>query len=253
VSARAGRAAERRGLGGDIVPGVHAVRALLRSGERRVRKLLVADERAGALDEIVHLASERGVRVQRADAARVRQESRVESSQGVVAIADAVEPVTLGELLSAGDAFVVAFDGVTDPRNLGAVLRTAEAAGATGAIVTRHRGTVLTPAAVKAAAGAVERVPIALVGGAPGALEQASRAGVWTVGLDAGGDGEIFDLELADRPLVLVLGAEGAGLARLTRQRCDVLARIPMHGSIESLNVSAAAAVACFEIARRRH
>jgi 23S rRNA (guanosine2251-2'-O)-methyltransferase len=147
----------------------------------------------------------------------------------------------------------VALDGVTDPRNLGAVLRTAEAAGATGAIVPRRRAALLVPAAAKAAAGAIEHVPIAFVGGLPAALDIAARAGVWTVGLDADGTDSVFDLELADRPLVLVLGAEGGGLARLTRERCDVLAGIAMHGQLESLNVSAAAAVACFEIARRRH
>ena len=105
---------------------------------------------------------------------------------------------------------------------------------------------------MKAAAGAVEHLPIAAVSGVAAALEQASRAGVWSVGLDADGDTTIADLGIADRPLVLVLGAEGTGLARLVRARCDVLARIPMVGPIESLNVSSAAAVACFEVARHR-
>ena len=111
----------------------------------------------------------------------------------------------------------------------------------------------MTPVVAKAAAGAIEHLPIALTGGIPTALDRARRAGCWTIGLDVGADDRsLFDLELADQPLVLVLGSEGRGLARLTSARCDVLVSIPMRGAIVSLNVSAAAALACHEIARRR-
>ncbi len=241
-------------LGGERVPGLRAVHELLTARTRRVRRLIVSTERdrSPLLDEILDLADDAGVSVERVDAERVRDEARVEAPQGVVALADPIGPARLDDLLAHPSAFLVALDGVTDPRNLGAVLRSAETAGATGAIVPRHRSALLSPAAVKAAAGAIEHIPIALVGGVPAALEQAARADVWTIGLDAAGDTAVFDVDLADRPLALVFGAEGAGLARLTRDRCDVVARIPMHGQLESLNVSAAAAVACFEIARRR-
>ncbi|MDQ1461637.1 MAG: rRNA (guanosine2251-2-O)-methyltransferase, partial [Actinomycetota bacterium] len=104
----------------------------------------------------------------------------------------------------------------------------------------------------KAAAGAIEYLPIELVGGIPASIERAARAGCWSVGLDERGDRSLFDLDLADQPIMLVLGSEGSGLARLTRDRCDVLVEIPMHGKLESLNVSAAATLACHEIARRR-
>jgi len=236
------------------VPGRRAVRELLAARSRRVKSVWVAAGRDAdpLLDEIVALAEAAGVSVRTVDAERVREEARTEAPQGVVAIAAPVEAVRFDELCAAPDAFIVALDGVTDPRNLGAVLRIAETAGATGAVVPRHRGALLTPAAVKAAAGAVEHVPIALVAGVPAALEDARRAQVWSVGLDAEGDTTVDALTVADAPLVLVLGAEGRGLSRLARDRCDVLARIPMHGRLESLNVSAAAAVACFEIARRR-
>ena len=110
----------------------------------------------------------------------------------------------------------------------------------------------LTPAVAKAAAGALEYLPVAFVSGVPGALDRARRAGVWCAGLDADGEQSLYELSVADAPLVLVLGAEGSGLSRLARARCDVVASIPMHGHIASLNVSAAAAVACTEIARRR-
>jgi 23S rRNA (guanosine2251-2'-O)-methyltransferase len=110
----------------------------------------------------------------------------------------------------------------------------------------------VTPAVTKAAAGAVEHLPMALVGGVPAALARLRDQGVWVVGLDGGGPTSLFDLNLADEAVALVLGAEGAGLYRLARQRCDVVASIPLHGHLASLNVSVAGALACFEVARRR-
>ncbi len=204
------------------------------------------------VDEITSRAEAASVRVRHVDADEVNREAGIETAQGVVARADPLVPTSLASLLDDSRAFLVALDGVTDPRNLGAVLRSAVAAGATGAVVPRRRSVLLTPAAVKAAAGAVEYLPVALTGGVAAALEQAARVGVWTVGLDADGDTPIDEVAVTDRPLVLVLGAEGRGLARLVRERCDVVASVPMVGPVESLNVSAAAAVACFEVARRR-
>jgi 23S rRNA (guanosine2251-2'-O)-methyltransferase len=244
----------RESLGGDRVPGRRAVRELLVAGRRAVKTVWVARgrEQSWVLDEIAELAADAGAQLHMVDAERVRAEARADTPQGVIALAAPVTPVALDDLAGAADAFLVALDGVTDPRNLGAVLRAAETAGATGVVLPRHRSALLTPAAVKAAAGAVEHLPIALVSGVPAALEQLGRAGVWTVGLDADGDTPIFELAVADRPLALVLGAEGRGLSRLARERCDLLASIPIHGHVESLNVASAAAIACFEVARRR-
>jgi 23S rRNA (guanosine2251-2'-O)-methyltransferase len=149
-------------------------------------------------------------------------------------------------------AFLVALDGVTDPGNLGAILRSAECAGVTGAILPRHRAVHVTPAATKAAAGAVEHVPMAVVGGLPSAIADLRRAGVHVVGLDGAAPQSLYDVEGADTPICLVLGAEGRGLSRLVRERCDQVVSIPMAGALGSLNVSAAAALACFEIARHR-
>ena len=148
--------------------------------------------------------------------------------------------------------FLVVVDGVTDPQNLGALLRSAECAGVTGFVLPRLRSAHVTPTVTKVAAGAIEHVSIAVVPGVPGALQELERLGVWTVGLDERGSETVFNLPLGDRPIALVIGAEGRGLAPLSRQRCDVLARIPLHGSIDSLNVSAAGAVAMFEVARQR-
>ena len=148
--------------------------------------------------------------------------------------------------------FLLALDGITDPGNFGAVLRTAECAGVTGVVLRSHRSARITPTVAKAAAGAVEHLRFAVVGGIPSALRTLSSHDVWTVGLDAAGPRPLHELELAGEAVALVLGAEGRGLARLVAQRCDVLASIPMHGTLGSLNVAAAAAVACFELARRR-
>jgi 23S rRNA (guanosine2251-2'-O)-methyltransferase len=173
----------------------------------------------------------------------------------VVAWAQPVLAVPLADLLvmqAGAPPFLLVLDGVTDPGNFGSLLRTAACAGATGVVIGRHRSAPLTPAALKAAAGAVEKVPIALAAGIPAVLQQLSQAGVWTVGLDPAGPGDLWQTTLLDGPVALVLGSEGSGLSRLVRQRCDMLVRIPQGGALESLNVAAAGAVACFEVARQR-
>ena len=239
-------------LGGDRVEGRRAVIELLTAGRRRVRTVWVASERSHDLAEIADIATRRGVQVREVTRDELDDLSATEVPQGVVADADPIEPAAVDDLLAAPSAFVVALDGVTDPQNLGAVLRTAETTGATGIVLPRHRAAHITPAAAKAAAGAIEYLPIAAVAGIPAVIIQAARADVWTIGLDAGGDVTIDELTVADRPLMLVLGAEGRGLSRLARERCDVVARIPMHGHVASLNVSAAAAIACATVARLR-
>ncbi|MCB0955839.1 MAG: RNA methyltransferase, partial [Ilumatobacter sp.] len=144
-------------------------------------------------------------------------------------------------------------DGVTDPGNLGALLRCCDGAGVQGVVLPRHRAVHVTPTVAKAAAGAAEHVPMALVGGLPTALARMKEAGIWVVGLDDEADRSLFDLgDLASDGICLVLGAEGAGLSRLVRERCDLIVSIPMRGRLSSLNVSAAAALAVYEVTRHR-
>lgn len=235
------------------------MRELLLAGRRRVREVLVADDTddLAGLQDVVDLALDLHVPVREVGANRLRSEARTEAPQGVVARAAPLPESDLDDLVAGPPdgppAFLVALDGVTDPGNLGAVLRSAEGAGATGVILPRHRAARVTPTAAKAAAGAIEHLPMALVGGLPAALARLRDRGVWVVGLDAGGDHELFDLPLtADQPVALVLGAEGAGLSRLVRRRCDAVASIPLLGHLGSLNVSAAGALACYEVTRRR-
>ena len=239
-------------LGGDRVEGRRAVAELLTAGRRRVRTVWVASERSDDLAEIADIATRRGIQVRELTREELDDLSATEVPQGVVADADPIEPTAVDDLLTAPSAFLVALDGVTDPQNLGAVLRAAETAGVTGIVLPRHRSAHITPAAAKAAAGAIEYLPIATVAGIPAVIIQAARADVWTIGLDADGDVAIDDLTVADRPLMLVLGAEGRGLSRLARERCDVVASVPMHGHVASLNVGAAAAIACATVARLR-
>lgn len=244
------RGQQRSELGGEQVEGRHAVIELLRAGRRRVHAVYVARADDGRNDE--EIAALAGERLRVVPAGKLAGMARSDVHQGVIARADPLRVAELDGLLAADDAFLVALDGVSDPHNLGAILRSAETAGATGVVLPRHRAARVTPVVAKAAAGAIEHLPIALVGGIPAALERAARAGCWTVGLDERGDRSLFDLDVADQRLVLVLGAEGRGLARVSRARCDVVAHIPMRGELASLNVAAAAALACHEVARRR-
>jgi 23S rRNA (guanosine2251-2'-O)-methyltransferase len=240
------------GLGGEQVEGRRAVLELLRAGKRTVRTVNIATnvDDDPLIAEITELAQS-SLRIVPPE--RLAQLARTETHQGVVALAAPLRAVDFDKLLEAENAFLVAVDGVTDPRNLGAIMRVAETAGATGVVVPRHRSAHVTAAVTKAAAGAIEYLPIALVGGIPAALERARRAEVWTVGLDEHGDSALNALDLGDQRIMLVLGAEGRGLARLSRERCDMLVRIPMYGRVPSLNVATAAALACHEVARRRH
>jgi 23S rRNA (guanosine2251-2'-O)-methyltransferase len=245
-------------LGGDQVEGHHAVQELLAAERRRVKALWVARSGPGddGLVEIIVLARRQQVPVQLKSLEALAGAARTSSPQGVIAWAEAVRAVPLAELLEpvvpGPPPFLLVLDGVTDPGNFGALLRTAVCAGATGVVIGRHRSAPLTPAALKSAAGAVEKVPIALVPGIPGALRPLAEAGVWTVGLDPAGPTDLWRTTLLDGPVAVVLGSEGSGLSHLVRQRCDVLARIPQSKALGSLNVAAAGAVACFEVARQR-
>ena len=166
--------------------------------------------------------------------------------------APAAAPPTATATGESSQVLLLVVDGVTDPGNLGAILRTAECAGVTGVVLPRHRAARITPTVAKRAAGAIEHLRFAPVSGIPTALATIAELGVWSVGLDVTADQTIWDLPIADAPLALVLGAEGRGLSRLVRQRCDVTARIPVSGRLDSLNVSGATAVALFEVLRRR-
>jgi len=211
-------------------------------------------DNAPVLDEILELAREQRVPVRTVRAFELDDLARSEVHQGVIARAAALEPVSVDALVEERSTppFLLVLDGVTDPHNLGAVLRSALAAGVTGIVLPKHRSAHVTPTVAKAAAGAIEHLDIALVPGIPSALERLSRLKVWSVGLAADGDVDLDEVQVLTEPVALVLGAEGSGLSSLTRARCDVVARIELTGPVESLNVSATGAVACFAVSRAR-
>lgn len=213
-----------------------------------------------AVADIVEIAAARRVPLLHVARARLEREARSEAPQGVLAHAAEIPEADLGELTrvngpGAGRTpFLVAVDGVTDPGNLGAIIRSCDGAGVSGVLLPRHRSVHVTPTVAKASAGAVEYVPMALVPGLPAALKQLSERGIWIVGLDDGADRSLYEIgPLATEPICFVLGAEGAGLSRLVRERCDSIVSIPMAGRISSLNVSTAAAISLYEVSRLRH
>jgi len=237
------------------VEGYHAVHELLVAGRRRVRQLWVCESSSHNVSHLAQAAATRGLSAVRQPAEVVNEVSRTGAHQGVIAWAEPVPAVPLGSLFGMEPTttpFLVVLDGVTDPGNFGAILRSAACAGVTGVVIGKHRSAPLTPAAVKAAAGAVEWVPIAEAAGIAGSIAQLGRAGIWAIGLDPSAREAIWQAPVLDGPVALVLGAEGRGLSPLVRQRCDALVKVPQIGPLGSLNVAAAAAVGCFEVARRR-
>lgn len=248
---------KERSLGGDQVEGRQSVRELLKARKRRTKEIWLSDsvERVGIIEEILDLAFDLRVPVATVSRTKLDNAAGSEGSQGIVAFAEKLTESNLDELVKARNGvkpFLVVLDGVTDPYNLGAILRTAECAGVTGVVLPEHRSVHVTPSATKSAAGAIEYLKIAMVPGIPAALKDLSKAGVWSVGLDADAEQTIFDVTLYDEPVALVFGAEGKGLSPLASQRCDLLASIPQFGHVPSLNVSNAAALGMFEVARTR-
>jgi 23S rRNA (guanosine2251-2'-O)-methyltransferase len=237
------------------IEGRNAVREALRGGvpvERvRIAEGLKADP---AIDEIVRLAREAGVPVDRVTRRELDRASERGSHQGVIADAAPFAFTPLQEVLDAtsdaDSALVVALDHVTDPGNLGAIVRTAEVAGAAAVVVPERRSAAVTPAAYKAAAGAFAYLPVVQETNLVRALEKLKAAGFWIAGADGAAEQTAWDAPL-DGKLVLVLGAEGEGLSRLVRETCDFLVRLPQSGRVDSLNVAQAAAVLAYEWVRR--
>ena len=249
---------DKEGLGGNQVEGRQAVRELLSAGRRPVTTLAIAEgmDAAPILDEIEDLAARRRVKIDYLSKKRLDSLARTESSQGVVALARPIPETPLEDLCQPTKRgkvpFLLVLDGVTDHHNLGSILRSAECAGVTGIVLPRHRSAHLSPTVTKVAAGAIEYLPMSLVAGVPTALTQLAALGVWSVGLVGEAKDPLYGLDLGSQPVALVLGSEGNGLAALTRKRCDSLAAIPQHGTLSSLNVATAGAIACFDVARQR-
>jgi 23S rRNA (guanosine2251-2'-O)-methyltransferase len=235
-----------------IIYGLNPVLEALRAG--RARKIRVGARGDRRIDEVIAMAQKRGVPIDRVDGAALERAARGGVHQGIVAEVDAPREYGIDDLIATAQheaPLLVVLDGVEDPHNVGAILRTVDAAGAHGVIRQARHAASLDGAAAKASAGAVSSVPVATVVNIARAIEELKEAGVWTVGLAADAP-ETYDAIDLTAPTAVVLGAEGSGLRRLVRERCDRLASIPMSGVVESLNVSVAAGVMLFEAKRQR-
>jgi 23S rRNA (guanosine2251-2'-O)-methyltransferase len=238
----------------EILFGLHPVEEALRSGTRKFDHVCFARERQDVrLEKLIQGCRDAGIKTRLDTRDQLTKLARTEAHQGVVAMVRPRQFLEVSDLLEGTQAnrMLLALDGVEDPQNLGALLRTAEGAGVAGVVVTERRSAPLSPVAVKASAGAAEHVKIARVVNLVRALEELKKRDLWCIGLDERGsvDYDQFDFSIG---CVLVLGREGYGLHDLTKRTCDHLLRIPMAGRVHSLNVSAAAAVVLYEAARQR-
>jgi 23S rRNA (guanosine2251-2'-O)-methyltransferase len=242
-----------------VLYGVNPVRELLRAGGEGLSELWVAEgsQTSRALGEVERLARDAGAKLRTAPRPKLDRLAGTTHHQGVVAVVADYRYRDLGDLVDAAAAsgappLLVLLDGIEDPQNLGAVIRSAHALGAHGVVITKDRAAGITPAAAKASAGAVEHCPVARVTNLSHALEELKEAGLWSVATAADADRTLDELDLTG-PTALVIGSEGSGIRPLVRKHCDLAARVPMAGQVGSLNASASAAICLYETARQRH
>ena len=241
----------------DVIEGRNPVIEALKAGRPVSRILLDRNIRGqGAIDQILTLSRDMGVPVEFVERQVIEKQCPAGSSQGVIAFAQARGFLDLGELMAVSRArpdppLYMVLDGIEDPHNLGAILRTAEATGVHGVVIRERRAAGITPAVVRASAGAVEHMNIARVANISQAVVTLKKNGVWVTGIDMGGQDDYRGLDFT-LPVAIVIGGEGQGLSDLVRRRCDWVASIPMKGKITSLNASVAAAVVMYEALRQR-
>ena len=239
-----------RGIG-DRLEGLHAVAAALRAG--RVTALTVERSRADSAEtaELIRAAAAAGIPTELVD--DVTPLATTTAPQGIVARAHPLATLSLADLVAqAVRPVVVVLDHAEDPRNVGAIVRSAVAAGVGGLVVSSRRSAPLGATAFKAAVGAFEELPVAVVPSIADAVRQLQALGMWTVALDGAGEESFFELRILDDPIAVIIGAEGRGVSRLVAERADVVAKLPMAGGVESLNAAVAAALAMYEIGRAR-
>ncbi|MBK7686804.1 MAG: 23S rRNA (guanosine(2251)-2'-O)-methyltransferase RlmB [Rhodocyclaceae bacterium] len=238
-----------------LIHGFHAVTAKLRQASDDVRELFIAEGRQdGRMRDLLKLAADKNVRVVLSDNARLDGLTGGHTHQGVVARVSAqMRHVTLDDVLDGltEPALILVLDGITDPHNLGACLRVADAAGAHAVVAPKDKAVGLNATAIKVASGAADTVPYVVVTNLARSLREMQELGIWVIGATGDATQDIYSVD-QKVACAWVLGAEGPGMRRLTTETCDVLARIPMHGSVESLNVSVSAGICLFEARRQR-
>lgn len=223
--------------------------------KKPINRILLSKD-SGGLSEIIELAKRAGVIFEFVDKKALDRISQSPKNQGVVAMAAAHEYVEVEDILAAARArdelpFIILLDQIEDPHNLGAIIRSAEASGAHGVVTLKRRAVGLTETVAKTSAGALMHLPVARVNNLNDVIRKLKEQRIWVFGLDEEGE-QAFDRADFKLPLALVIGGEGKGLSRLVRENCDFLVKIPMHGQVNSLNASVAAAIVMFEVARQR-
>jgi 23S rRNA (guanosine2251-2'-O)-methyltransferase len=243
----------------DLLYGRNAVREALRAQRRTFQRLLVSSgaQEAGTLGEVVKLAEKVGVPIERVDRHDLDRRLREANHQGVALECGDYPYAELEDCLATAEqrgepALLLMLDHLQDPQNVGTLLRTAEVVGAHGVVIPGRRAAEVTPAVVNASSGATEHLQIAVVGNLAQSMAEAQKAGVWVVGVEDDERAQDYDRVDLDMPLALVVGAEGPGLARLTRERCDFLIRLPMAGQIASLNAAVAGSIVLYHAWRAR-
>lgn len=250
------RREEPRELPDDVLVGRNAVTEALKSG-RGINKLWIASgDREGSVAEIAALAKERGIVVQYVERAKIEALAGGHRHQGVLAYVAPVPYAELEDILKAAEAkgeapFIVLLDELEDPHNLGALLRTADATGVHSILIPKRRSVSLNATVAKTSAGAVEYVPVARIGNIAQTLKKLKEKGFWVAGADMDGEKAYYEADLTG-PLVLVVGSEGKGMSRLTKEACDFIVRMPMVGRINSLNASVAGSILMYESMRQR-
>ena len=247
---------KRAELSEDILLGRNAVREAIKSG-RSINRILIAEgSHGGSISEIINLAKERHLVLQSISTDKLDTLCGGQRHQGIAAYAAPVDYVELDDILNLAkdrgeDPFLILLDELEDPHNLGAILRTADAVGAHGILIPKHRSCPLSSVVAKTSAGAVEYVPVARIGNVAQTLEGLKKQGLWVAGADMDGTENYYEANLTG-PIVLVIGSEGHGVSRLTKEACDFIVKIPMRGKVNSLNASNAAAILAYEILKQR-
>lgn len=234
-----------------FICGLQPVREAIAAHGAALERVLVEDGDSPQMAAVARFAADRGAKVERVSRAHLDKMARGARHQGAIAFAPALRILELHEVPLEPSTLLVILDEIEDPQNFGAVVRSAVAMGASAVIFPEHHAAPLTAATFRASAGAVEHAVLCRIGGVPSAIETLKRQGVHCVGLDTGGDTLLASVDLTQKT-ALVLGAEGKGLRKSVKAACDVLARLPMTSTIGSLNVSAAAAMALYEVRRQR-
>ncbi|WP_083238917.1 23S rRNA (guanosine(2251)-2'-O)-methyltransferase RlmB [Caloranaerobacter ferrireducens] len=239
-----------------LIEGRNPVLEALKS-DRNIEKIMIAKgAEKGSVKKIKAIAKEKGIVIQYVDRNKLDSISATNSHQGVIAIASAYEYKTVEDILNYAenrneDPFIIILDGIKDPHNLGAIMRTAECAGVHGIIIPKRRSVGLTPVVAKSSAGAIEYLPVAKVSNIVYTMEELKEKGIWICGTDMDGESNYYEKDLRG-PLAIVIGSEGEGMSRLVKEKCDFLVKIPMKGNVTSLNASVAASILTYEVLRQR-